>query len=90
MPTPPQMFPETAGKNQVGKALQGARPVRMAVKTSPLAAMQWAKPPRPTTKASSQMIMTEPVMEWEPETSQATVAMIHPPMTPDQKMVEAG
>ncbi len=62
----------------------------MAVRISPLVAMQWAKLPRPTTKVSIQMIMTEPVMEWEPETSHATVAMIQPPMTPLQKMVEAG
>ena len=50
--------------------------------------MQWAKPPMPTTKVSIQMTMTEPVMECEPETSQAAVAMIQPPMTPDQKMAE--
>src|ERR1700722_9666983 len=52
--------------------------------------MQGAKLPRQTTEASIQMIMTEPGMECEPETSQATVAMIQPPMTPLQKMVEAG
>ena len=49
-----------------------------------------AKLPRPTTKVSIQMIMTEPVMEWEPETSHATVAMIQPPMTPLQKTVAGG
>ena len=64
--------------------------MRTAARISPLVAMQWAKLPRPTTKVNIQMIMTEPVMECEPETSQATVAMIHPPMTPLQKMVEAG
>ena len=52
--------------------------------------MQWAKLPRPTRKVSIQMIMTEPVMECEPETSQAASAMIQPPITPDQKTVCAG
>ncbi len=49
----------------MGKAIQPARPTRMVAKTSPLVAMQWAKLPRPTTRASIQMIMTEPVMECE-------------------------
>ena len=52
--------------------------------------MQWAKLPRPTTKVSIQITATEPVIECDPETSHAAVAMIHPPMTPDQKMVAAG
>src|ERR1700688_976355 len=52
--------------------------------------MQWAKLPRPTTKVNIQMIMTDPVIECDPETSQATVAMIQPPMTALQKMVADG
>src|ERR1051325_5843955 len=45
------MFPATAGINHNGKASLGIRPVRIAANTSPLAAMQWAKLPSPTTKA---------------------------------------
>src|ERR1700744_239023 len=54
---------------------------------SPDVAIQCAKLPRPTTKVRIQRIITDPVIEWEPETSQAAVAMIHPAVTPLQKMV---
>jgi hypothetical protein len=36
-------------------------------------------------KVRLQMMATEPVMEWLPLTSQATMAMIQPPTTPLQK-----
>ena len=49
--------------------------------------MQCAKLPRPTTKVRIQRIITEPVIECEPETSHAAVAMIHPAVTPLQKIV---
>ncbi len=66
-----------------GKAIQGARPVRMAAKTSPLAAMQWASLPRPTTKAKHPDDHDRAeVIECDPETSHPTVAMIQPPITP--------
>src|SRR5579875_353586 len=52
--------------------------------------MQCAKLPAPTTKVSSQISITDPVTECEPETIHAAVAMIHPPITPDQKTVAGG
>src|SRR3954452_4690834 len=36
------------------------------------------------------MTATEPVIECEPETIHAARAVIHPPMTPDQKTAPAG
>ena len=57
-----------------------------AARISPLVAMQCAKWPRPTTKVRLQISATEPVMEWLPLTSHATMAMIQPPTTPLQKM----
>ena len=42
-PTPPQIFPSTAGKNHSGYAIQGAWPLRIETKISHDVAMQWAK-----------------------------------------------
>src|ERR1700739_924070 len=88
IPTPPQILPATAGSSQKGYETHGALPTKMATSTSPLVAMQWAKLPRPTTKVRSNKTMTEPVIECDPEPIQATVAMIHPPITPLQKTLE--
>ena len=57
-------------------AVEDAEFIYVAVGTPPL------PPP--------QMIITEPVIECEPETSHAAVAMIHPATTPLQKIVPAG
>src|SRR6185437_6247161 len=90
MPTPPQKLPATASPSQCRKLVHEACPSSTAARISPLPAMQWAKFPSPTTKASIQIIITEPVIECDPDTSHATVAMIQPPITPLQKIVSTG
>ncbi len=52
--------------------------------------MQCAKLPAPTTKVSNQISATEPVTEADPDTIHAAVAIIQPPITPDQKTVGSG
>ncbi len=52
--------------------------------------MQCAKFPRPTTNVNAQITITDPVIECDPDTSHAAVAMIHPATTPLQKIVLPG
>ena len=82
------MLPSVAGSSHSKKRSAVVCPASTAERISPLEAMQCAKCPIPTTNVMIQMSMTEPVMECEPETSHATVAMIHPPTTPDQNACE--
>ncbi|HEX5748927.1 MAG TPA: hypothetical protein VFZ09_21990 [Archangium sp.] len=83
-PTPPTALPSTAIASQRRKWLTGRPPSSTAASTSELPAIECAKWPAPTMNVKNPMSDSCPNVLWLADTSHATSAMSHPPITAPQ------